>query len=457
MKRFFSSSIVLILILTLLCLPASATQAANIAAESRHGVVRVMSITEVTSTTISYGKGSGFAVGEAGKPVSIFITNQHVVEGGLAHYVLLDNDWKKAVPEFGGRADNVHAVKCEIVYVTNGEPDFAILKAEREITERTAMPLMKSHLAYPGDTVFVLGYPGVADNIEDKLSADIDSVSITRGTISRFTNMESTNSKAIQIDADINKGNSGGPLVTEHGTVIGINTWYWAEGDAKISLSLEIDYVIDMLDKLISDGTLRGFSYELVSQVPDNQPAAPTAPKPIRETEPDEQEEEEEDDEEKPAPANDSTNPLIWVAIGLGCCSLGAVLFIKARPAAPQKSPAPVQNVPRGTPAPRQFRLVGTEGCFVGKRIALDHEIKLGRNPNSDLDFPTDTPGISGSHCLLTPREDCVLLTDLGSTYGTYLANGTKLTPHQSGPLQSGDRFYLADPRQSFAIDHKRS
>lgn len=453
MKRCFSACLVLVLMLTLLCVPASATQAANIAAESRHGVVRVISITEVTATTISYGKGSGFAVGTAGDPVSIFVTNQHVVDGGIAHYILLDNEWEKSVPEFGGRPDNVHAVKCEIVYVTRGEPDFAILKASREVTERTAMPLMKSHLAYPGDTVFVLGYPGVADNIEDKLSADIDSVSITRGTISRFTNMEATNSKAIQIDADINKGNSGGPLITENGAVIGINTWYWAEGDAKISLSLEIDYVIDKLESLVTDGTLRRFSFEVITELPDEKPANPTVPSSKRD-EPDE--EEDEDEDEKPVPAAESNDTLIWVAIGMAGCALAAVLFIKVRPSGSKKPAAQPDSGSRGTPAPRQYRLVGTEGHYAGKRIALDHELKLGRNPSSDLDFPTDTPGISGSHCLLTPRTDCVLLTDLGSTYGTYLANGTRLTPHQSVKLQSGDRFYLADTRQSFVIDHKR-
>lgn len=452
MKRFISASLVFILVLTLLCLPASATQAANIAAESRHGVVRVIAITEVTSTGITFNKGSGFAVGTAADPVSVFVTNQHVVEGGQSYYVLLDNDWRKSVPEIGGKADNVHAVKCEIVYVTNGEPDFAILKAEREVTERTAMPLMKSHLAYPGDTIFVLGYPGVADNIEDKLSADIDSVSITRGTISRFTNMDSTNSKVIQIDADINKGNSGGPLITENGAVIGINTWYWAEGDAKISLSLEIDYVIDKLNELVSDKTLRHFSFDVITELSDETPEESTAP--TIETKPDSHDDEEEDQDKESSVPADSASPLIWVAIALAGLALIIALFMKVRPDSSHKKPA---SDFRGTPAPIEFRLVGTEGCFAGKRIALDHELKLGRNPNSDLDFPTDTPGISSTHCLLTPREDCVLLTDMGSTYGTYLANGTRLNPHESVPLRSGDRFYLADTRQSFIIDHKRS
>lgn len=459
MKRFLSAFLVISLILSLLCLSASAstTQAANIAAESRHGVVRVISIKEVNNGTVSYGKGSGFSVGIAGEHSDIFITNQHVVEDGIANYIALDNEWKKSVPEFGGNADNVHAVKCDVVYVTNGQPDFAILQAERVVTERTAMTLMKSHLAYPGDTIYVLGYPGVADRIEDNTSADIDSISITRGTISRFTVMEAENSKAIQIDADINKGNSGGPLITEQGNVIGINTWFWAEENTKICIALDIDYVIEKLTELCDNGTLRGFQFSLITELPEE--TVPETTSPQKETQPQkEQDEEDEEDEteETPAAADDSTNPLIWVAIVMAGCALAAVLFMKSRPS---KGPAPQPDNGIYGAAPQkhpEFRLVGTEGYFAGKRIALDHELKLGRNPNSDLDYPTDTPGISSTHCLLTPREDCVLLTDLGSTYGTYLANGTRLTPHQSVSLQSGDKFYLADPRQSFVIDHKR-
>lgn len=462
MKKAFSLFLAALLVFSLFAIPAAATQAANVAAESRYGVVRVIAITRETGGQIYFNKGSGFAVGEAGKSTDIFVTNQHVVEGGKEYWILLDNQWRKSVPAFGGKSDNKHAVKCEIVYVTDGKPDYAILRAERVVSERIAMPLMRSHLATPGDTIFVLGYPGVADDIEDNISADIDSVSITRGTISRFTTLDVYNSKCIQIDADINKGNSGGPLITEQGQVIGINTWVWTEEDAKISLSLEIDYVIDKLGELIDDGTLRGFTYTLITELEEE-------------------------------PSEGYTGVLIWVAVILAVCALAAVILLKVRSARVQpaaQSPAPVApQVPAAPPVPQarsasvapslplqpdyatqatvpqnvqyqnsaiEFRLVGLEGQFQGRRIAIDRDIRMGRNPNSDLVYAASTPGISTSHCLLQPKADCVVLTDLGSTYGTYLGNGTKLTPHQSVTLRSGDRFFLGHRQQMFQIDHKR-
>lgn len=490
MKKAFSLFLAVLLIFSLFAIPAAATQAANVAAESRHGVVRVIAITRESGSQIYFNKGSGFAVGEAGKSTDIFVTNQHVVEGGKEYWILLDNQWRKSVPAFGGKSDNKHAVKCEIVYVTDGKPDYAILRAERVVSERIAMPLMRSHLATPGDTIFVLGYPGVADDIEDNISADIDSVSITRGTISRFTTLDVYNSKCIQIDADINKGNSGGPLITEQGQVIGINTWVWTEEDAKISLSLEIDYVIDKLGELIDDGTLRGFTYTLITEleeepVPDTTPTVPETEPATEETVPTETTEEE--------PSEGYTGVLIWVAVILAVCALAAVILLKVRSGRGQsaaQSPAPVApQVPAAPPAPQarpasvapslplqpdyatqatvpqnvqyqnsaiEFRLVGLEGQFQGRRIAIDRDIRMGRNPNSDLVYAASTPGISTSHCLLQPKADCVLLTDLGSTYGTYLGNGTKLTPHQSVRLRSGDRFFLGHKQQMFQIDHKR-
>ena len=46
-------------------------------------------------------------------------------------------------------------------------------------------------------------------------------------------------------------------------------------------------------------------------------------------------------------------------------------------------------------------------------------------------------------------------LTDLGSSYGTFLAGGQKLLPNQPVPLRPGDRFYLGSEKESFVITGK--
>lgn len=55
----------------------------------------------------------------------------------------------------------------------------------------------------------------------------------------------------------------------------------------------------------------------------------------------------------------------------------------------------------------------------------------LGRDPTEcNIVFDKNTPGISGRHCQVVydGNEDRFLLTDLGSSYGTFLGNGKKLT-----------------------------
>ena len=44
------------------------------------------------------------------------------------------------------------------------------------------------------------------------------------------------------------------------------------------------------------------------------------------------------------------------------------------------------------------------------------------------------------------------ILTDLGSSYGTYTGNGKKLEPNVPERLSAGDVFYLADENVKFQI-----
>lgn len=432
------------LLASMLTFPAHATGNSNIAAESRIGVVRIFSVESDGSGSL----GSGVAVGTAGEPTDIFFTNNHVIDSGGTVYILLDNDWQKSIPEWGGTADNVHAVKCEVIKTTDGVPDYAILQASRVVTERVALPIMYSHLANPGDTIYALGYPGISDDISDETSADIDSVTVTKGTISRFTTLSSRNTRAIQIDADINHGNSGGPLITEEGFVIGLNTWYVADTDVKICLALEIDYVVEALNSLISDGTLSGFTYTIYSERPEPETQEPSVTTIVQ--------------------TDENMYWLLYAAIGLAVIALVAVLIWKKRSDEKLDSAmVAAANGPEHTIAVERlkemgpsdqipaYRLVGMEGQFAGRRIALEKQLTLGRDPQNDIAFQSNTPGISGKHCVLQPQKEGVLLMDLGSTYGTYLGNGTKLTPKKPVTLRTGDTFYLADKRQMFEIDRK--
>ena len=84
-----------------------------------------------------------------------------------------------------------------------------------------------------------------------------------------------------------------------------------------------------------------------------------------------------------------------------------------------------------------------------------DDAIVLGRDASCRIVFKEDTPGISRKHCALTWDADkqCFVLMDLGSSYGTYLKDGTKLQPKKAYRLQPGDCFYLAEPTNMILLD----
>ena len=65
------------------------------------------------------------------------------------------------------------------------------------------------------------------------------------------------------------------------------------------------------------------------------------------------------------------------------------------------------------------------------------------RAPDIDLTpFHAFSKGVSSQHASIFRADDCLNISDLGSTNGTYL-NREGLTPHQAYPLHNGDLIYL--------------
>ena len=82
----------------------------------------------------------------------------------------------------------------------------------------------------------------------------------------------------------------------------------------------------------------------------------------------------------------------------------------------------------------------------------VDGIIIIGRNPQRcTLLYPKDEKGISSVHCRLQKNSECILLTDLGSQFGTFV-NGQRLNANSPFELQKGDTFWLADHVNSFYI-----
>lgn len=92
-----------------------------------------------------------------------------------------------------------------------------------------------------------------------------------------------------------------------------------------------------------------------------------------------------------------------------------------------------------------------------GMPFAVHQEpVFIGRDPNvCKITFKEGTAGVSSKHCSVAIDEASgdFLVTDMKSTYGTYLMNGQRLEPFVPYHLRSGDSFYVGDTRNSFRVE----
>lgn len=425
----------LLLALLMLALPLSGcgSDGGRIAADSRSGVVRILALLpDLTTGEVYYATGSAFGVGKAGEPTDVFVTNTHVVqdlyytESGATvdapavSVWILKNDmaWN---PVTG--LDTSQAIPCTVLYASSGMyPDYAVLRAGEAPEGRVALPLLADDADVEvGDNVYALGYPGSSDETEEgnygsSLVADVDDVTVTSGVVSRFSEGSSLgNTRLIQHDAQINHGNSGGPLIDESGAVIGINT-YGIGGDASTGdvnsyYSVRISYVRDKLDEL-------GISYDVAGG-----------------------------------------GAWVFIVIGL-VIVLAAAAFVLWKKGLIRFSlpKLPKRKGKASGMGLDELRIQCVSGAFAGKRFALSPQVRMGRDPTkNDLVFPDGTQGVSGVHCVLIydSAAGSLYIKDLGSTFGTFVNGGKRLAPSQAMPLKVGDRFSLGSERESFMVTRK--
>lgn len=97
--------------------------------------------------------------------------------------------------------------------------------------------------------------------------------------------------------------------------------------------------------------------------------------------------------------------------------------------------------------------LVGYSGIYTHKEFAVEGDVIIGRNASvSQLVYPGTEKNISGMHCKVQNHGGNITLMDLGSTNGTFLQNGQRLSPNTPYTLQAGVSFYLGDRSNMFTI-----
>src|SRR5579862_8769238 len=175
------------------------------------------------------GAGSGFVI----DPRGYILTNFHVVQGAQAISVTL-GDRSHFDAKFVG-ADERN--------------DIALIKIEPKDRKLTALTMGDSDTLQVGQTVLAIGNPF---GFQSTLTTGI--VSALGRTVQ--TGQTTVIDGAIQTDAAINQGNSGGPLLNSHGEVIGINSAIYTPSGttAGIGFAIPINTAKKIAQDLITEG-----------------------------------------------------------------------------------------------------------------------------------------------------------------------------------------------------------
>jgi len=174
-------------------------------------------------------QGSGFFISDDG----YVVTNNHVVSDGDAYSVVLDDGTELDAKLVG----------------TDPRTDLAVLKVDPKGRKFTYVAFGDDNKVRVGDWVVAVGNPfGLGGTV----TAGIVSArgrDIGAGPYDDF----------IQIDAAVNRGNSGGPAFNQQGQVIGINTAIFSPsgGNVGIAFAIPASTAKQVVDQIIKTGSVQ--------------------------------------------------------------------------------------------------------------------------------------------------------------------------------------------------------
>jgi putative serine protease PepD len=177
-------------------------------------------------------EGTGFVYDTQGH----IITNAHVVDGSSSFKVKFQ-DGSTVSATLVGKDDS---------------SDIAVLKVDVASSELHPLTIGDSASVLPGEAVAAIGSPfGLTETMTSGIVSAIDR------TITAPNNFSIAG--AIQTDAPINHGNSGGPLLTLDGQVIGVNAQIESDsgGNDGVGFALAIDPVKTVVNTIIAGGTVQ--------------------------------------------------------------------------------------------------------------------------------------------------------------------------------------------------------
>jgi S1-C subfamily serine protease len=207
------------------------------------------SVVNITSTAVAFdffygpvpqqGQGSGFILNKDG----LILTNNHVIDNAQRVEVTLSNKKK---------------YKAQVLGVDKNH-DLALLKIN-SVPDLVPATLSESQNLIVGQRVYAIGNPfGLSGTM-------------TRGIISAIRSIRGPQNNpiedAIQTDAAVNPGNSGGPLLNSRGEVIGITTLIannGADQSSGIGFAIPINTAKAVLDDFAKYGYVRRPTLDVVT------------------------------------------------------------------------------------------------------------------------------------------------------------------------------------------------
>jgi putative serine protease PepD len=176
-------------------------------------------------------EGSGWVYDGSGN----IVTNQHVVDGATAIKVKLQSGKTYTAKLVGADAST----------------DLAVIKVDAPASELKPIALADASTIDVGDGVVAIGSPfGLAGTVTTGIVSALD------------RQMQSPNgytiNGAIQTDAAINHGNSGGPLLDLNGKVIGVNSQIQSDsgGNDGVGFAIPVSTVKSVVPQLINGGSV---------------------------------------------------------------------------------------------------------------------------------------------------------------------------------------------------------
>ena len=190
-------------------------------------------VVQITATSAAgQSLGSGFVIDKTGH----IVTNYHVVQGATKVQVSFSNNDQLAATIVG----------------TDPSTDTAVLKVDAHARAFTPLPLGNSDAVTVGDTVYAIGNPfGYTRTLTSGLVSAVQRQIEAPNTLAI--------DHAIQTDAAINHGNSGGPLIDAAARVIGVTSQIstgntGGQGSVGIGFAIPINTVRNVAAQIITSG-----------------------------------------------------------------------------------------------------------------------------------------------------------------------------------------------------------